>query len=135
MAKMIPSVISPEIKSNAEKHIFEWFRDAPSTGDWIVLHSLGIANHNRIIHGEVDFFVLAPYMGLFALEVKGGRVSRNNGIWLFTNRYGKTSTKSRGPFDQAWEGAHSIIADIQFSLETVTGLSFKLPTESHTRKQ
>ena len=29
----------------------------------------------------------------------------------------------------------SIIADIQFSLETVTRLSFKLPTESHTGKQ
>ena len=29
----------------------------------------------------------------------------------------------------------SIIADIQFSLETVTRLSFKLLTESHTGKQ
>lgn len=28
----------------------------------------------------------------------------------------------------------SIIADIQFSLETSTRLSFKLPTESHTGK-
>ena len=36
MAKMIPSVISPEVKSNAEKRIFEWFRDDPKTVDWIV---------------------------------------------------------------------------------------------------
>ena len=78
MAKMIPSVISPEIKSAAEKHIFEWFRDDPRTSDWIVLHSLGISNHNTVIHGETDFFILVPYMGLFALEVKGGRVKRKD---------------------------------------------------------
>lgn len=118
MAKMIPSVISPEIKSAAEKHIFEWFRDDPRTNDWIVLHSLGIANHNRVIHGETDFFVLAPYMGLFALEVKGGRVTRNGGVWSFTNRYGMVGTKTRGPFDQAWDGVFSIVNDIKNKLDT-----------------
>ena len=117
MAKMIPSVLSPEIKSNAEKRIFEWFRDDPVTADWIVLHSLGISNHNKVIHGETDFFVLAPYMGVFALEVKGGRVSRKDGVWCFTNRYGKTTTKARGPFDQAWDGAFSIVNDIKKKLD------------------
>ena len=117
MAKMIPSVISPEIKSSAEKHIFEWFRDDTRTSDWIVLHSLGISNHNRVIHGEADFFVLAPYMGLFALEVKGGRVKRQDGIWLFTDRYGNIGTKERGPFDQAWGSAFSIVNDIKSKLD------------------
>lgn len=118
MAKMIPSVISPEIKSAAERHIFEWFRDDPRTADWIVLHSLGIANHNRVIHGETDFFVLVPYMGVFALEVKGGRVRRDGGIWLFTNRYGIVGKKTRGPFDQAWDGVFSIVGDIKSKLDT-----------------
>ena len=72
MAIMIPSVISPDIRSNAERNIFRWFKEAPETEDWIVLHSLGIANHRRVIHGEVDFFVIAPNLGIFALEVKGG---------------------------------------------------------------
>ena len=40
-------------------------------------------------------------IGIFVLEVKGGRVARENGIWKFTNRYGKTDSKSEGPFDQA----------------------------------
>lgn len=109
MARMIPSVISPEIKSNAERRIFEWFRDDPTTDDWIVLHSLGISNHNRVIHGEIDFLVIAPYMGLFAIEVKGGRVQRVNGIWSFTDRYGRVKSKERGPFDQAWDGIFSVI--------------------------
>lgn len=109
MARMIPSVISPEIKSNAERKVFEWFRDDPTTGDWVVLHSLGISSHNKVIYGEIDFLVIAPYMGLFAIEVKGGRVQRTNGIWAFTDRYGRVRTKERGPFDQAWDGIFSIV--------------------------
>lgn len=118
MAKMIPSVISPEVKSNAEKKIFEWFRDDPQTEDWIVLHSLGIANHNKVMHGETDFFVLAPDMGLFAIEVKGGRVRRESGEWSFTDKYGNVNRKQRGPFDQAWDGIFSIIADLKKKLDT-----------------
>ncbi len=109
MAIMIPSVISPEVKSNAERKIFEWFQNAPGTDKWIVLHSLGIATHNKVIYGETDFLVLAPKLGIFALEVKGGRVRRENGIWYFTNRYGKTNSKVRGPFDQARDGIFSIV--------------------------
>ncbi|MBO5167819.1 MAG: AAA family ATPase [Phascolarctobacterium sp.] len=109
MAIMIPSVMSPEIKSNAERKVFEWFQSAPGTDKWIVLHSLGIATHNKVIYGETDFLVLAPQLGVFALEVKGGRVKRENGIWYFTNRYGKTNSKVRGPFEQAKDGIFSII--------------------------
>ena len=79
MAIMIPSVISPEVKSSAERKIFEWFQNAPGTDKWIVLHSLGITTHNKVIYGETDFLVLAPQLGIFALEVKGGRVKRENG--------------------------------------------------------
>ena len=117
MSLMIPSVLSPEVKSTAERRIFEWFKSAPGTDDWIVLHSLGISNHNRVIYGETDFFVLAPGMGLFALEVKGGRVKRNNGIWYFTDKYGNTNSKARGPFDQARDGIFSIVSAIKDRLD------------------
>ena len=113
MAIMIPSVISPEVKSNAERKIFEWFQNAPGTDKWIVLHSLGISTHNKVIYGETDFLVLAPQLGLFALEVKGGRVRRENGMWQFTNKYGKTNSKSRGPFEQARDGIFSIVEAVK----------------------
>lgn len=113
MAIMIPSVMSPEIKSNAERKIFEWFQSAPGTDKWIVLHSLGITTHNKVIYGETDFLVLAPQLGIFALEVKGGRVKRENGIWYFTNRYGKTNSKVRGPFEQAKDGIFSIVESMK----------------------
>lgn len=113
MAIMIPSVISPEIKSNAERKIFEWFQKAPGTDKWIVLHSLGISTHNKVIYGETDFLVLAPQLGIFALEVKGGRVRRENGIWYFTNRYGQVNSKVRGPFEQAKDGIFSIMEAVK----------------------
>lgn len=118
MATMIPSVISPEVKSSAERRIFDWFQNAPQTNDWIVLHSLGISTHNKVIYGETDFFILVPQMGLFALEVKGGRVRRENGIWYFTNKYGKTNTKERGPFDQAKDGVFSIVSALKKRLDS-----------------
>lgn len=116
MARMIPSVISPDVKSNAERKVFEWFRTAKGTENWIVLHSLGIASHNTSIYGEIDFLVLAPGKGLFVIEVKGGRVGRREGVWSFTDRYGNTSTKRRGPFEQANEASYSIVAAIKAQL-------------------
>lgn len=109
MAVMIPSVISPDVKSTAERRIFEWFKNAPDTDDWIILHSLGIVAHSHVVFGETDFLVLAPGLGLYALEVKGGRVKCEDGIWTFMDKYGNSNSRPRGPFDQAKEGAYSII--------------------------
>jgi hypothetical protein len=117
MAIMIPSVISPEVKSTAERRIFEWFQNSQQTDDWIVLHSLGISNHNRVIYGETDFFVLVPLKGVFALEVKGGRVKRKDGIWHFSDKYGNVSRKARGPFEQAKDSVFSIITELKKRLD------------------
>jgi hypothetical protein len=59
--------------------------------------------------GKRDFLVLAPQYGLFALEVKGGGISRKNGKWQFYNKYGLVSVKTRGPFEQASEGIFSVM--------------------------
>lgn len=117
MAKMIPSSISPDIKSNAEKNIFNWFKNAPDTENWVVLHSLGLVTHQRVIHGETDFLVLAPGLGMFAIEVKGGRVTRKMGKWCYINKYGNIDEKVRGPFDQAWECIYSIRKSLESKLD------------------
>jgi hypothetical protein len=110
---MLPSYVSSDIKSSAERKVFAWFKDSPGTEDWIVLHSLGIAKHITLIYGEVDFLVLAPGLGIFVLEVKGGRVKRENGIWYFTDKYGLTNMKTRSPFEQASDGVFSIVAALK----------------------
>jgi archaellum biogenesis ATPase FlaH len=113
MARMIPNSIAPEVKSDAEKRVFKWFHDT-TPSDWVVIHSLGVANHNKLKYGEIDFLVLAPGHGIFSIEVKGRLVKRTEDGWEFTNRYGKTVTKSYGPFSQAKDGIFSILKDTKW---------------------
>ena len=108
MAKMIPYHLSPAVKSHAERKIFEWFKNDPVTKDWVVFHSLGIENHQTVVFGEIDFLVCASNLGVFALEVKGGRISRKDGVWVYTDKYGIEHEKVRGPFEQASEGMYSV---------------------------
>lgn len=110
MSRMIPNVLPSTVKSNAEIKIFDLFKNAHGTDDWIVLYSVVESEHPTLIQGETDFLVLAPGLGCFALEVKGGRVSFDkSGHWFFTNKKGETTTKIRGPYEQANEGMHAII--------------------------
>ena len=108
MSKMIPAAISPDVKSPAERKIYEWFKNDPMTKDWVVFHSLGIENHQTVVFGEIDFLVAASSYGVFALEVKGGRISRKDGVWIYTDKYGVEHEKVRGPFEQAAEGMYSV---------------------------
>ncbi len=57
MARMVPPVIPASCPSPGEREIFTRLKDEPGTKDWIVLHSLDIANHLRQIAGEADFLM------------------------------------------------------------------------------
>ena len=100
MAKMIPSNISEEAarKSPAEARIFGWLRNM-SWGNATVLYSQPLKDHIQKSWGEVDFIVLCD-LGVLCVEIKGGRVKRENGRWGFTNREGKTDWKDEGPYAQ-----------------------------------
>ena len=113
MAKMIPAIMSPSVKSPAERKIFEWFKNDPMTKDWVVFHSLGIENHQTVVFGEIDFLVAASNQGVFALEVKGGRIRREDGVWVYTDKYGIEHEKVRGPFEQASEGMYSVKEELK----------------------
>lgn len=117
MARMIPSTISPNVQSTAEKRIFRWFEKSENTEDWIILHSLGIANHETRLEGEVDFLVMVPRRGIFALEVKGGRVARDDEGWKFTDRHGNVNIKTRGPFEQARDAIYSIVRSLPYKVD------------------
>ena len=70
MAKMIPPMIDPDVKSSAERTIYKWFEEL----EWkncVVLHSLGIAHHEKNIFGEIDFVIISTE-GILCIEVKGG---------------------------------------------------------------
>lgn len=107
MVEMIPDLLSPEIKSQAEKNLFREFRNSDTDDHYIILHSLGLSEHVNNIFGEVDFVVICP-QGVLCVEVKGGEVSCHKGVWSFTNRYGKKTEKLEGPFQQVQGNMQSL---------------------------
>lgn len=106
MAKMIPELLGSEVQSTAEKKFFRLLQLLPGTEHWTVLHSVGISRHPTQSQGEADFILLIPEMGVFVLEVKGGRISYETGRWHTTNRYGER--KSIDPVRQANEGMQAL---------------------------
>jgi DNA polymerase III delta prime subunit len=106
MAKMIPAQIFAETPSPGEVEIFERLAKDPNTEDWIVLHSLDIAEHTKRLAGEVDFVIIVPQKGILCLEVKASaKIRREDGLWYYGNN---ASPDRRGPFKQASEAMHSI---------------------------
>lgn len=106
MARMIPTTISPDVKSPAERKIFEWLQNL----EWqncIVLHSLEMAEHVDNIFGEIDFVIIADE-GVLCIEVKGGVVARTDGVWSFTNRWGRVTQKKKGPYNQVQGNEQSL---------------------------
>ena len=108
MARMIPKVIADDVKSSAEKKIFDWFSQMDDeTSDWTILHSVGLIDHTTQIQGEIDFVVIAPKLGVFALEVKGGGVSYHDGKWVSRDR-NNVAYDIKNPITEANEGMHSL---------------------------
>ncbi len=107
MATMIPPQFNEDTKSAAEKKLFVKFRDMRDTDGWVIIHSLMIAKHETQSQGETDFLAIIPNQGVFALEVKGGRISYHDGSFWTMNR-DDVSSKVH-PVEQANDGMHSII--------------------------
>lgn len=97
MATLIPE--QPKECPYGERIVYERLgRDLDD--HWIVLHSLGLTGHETKIWGEADIVVLST-KGIFALEVKGGKVSCEKGIWTFGEPAGKSYSKREDPWTQA----------------------------------
>jgi len=109
---MIPPTVHPSVRSGAERKLFTVFRDARGTDGWACLHSLGLARHTTKRRGEIDFLLITR-KGIFVLEVKGGRVSRQGGVWRFTDRHGVKHSKNESPFDQASSAMFTLEEEIR----------------------
>lgn len=111
MVRMIPTYINPEVKSGAERKIYDTIKNTALAG-FTCLHSLGLSHHLWKRQGEIDF-VLVGGNAIICLEVKGGRISRKDGVWYFTNRFGQESKKSESPFAQASSAMFSLKANLE----------------------
>jgi hypothetical protein len=104
MARMVPPVVSAETPAS-ERRVFEALKTASESTEWTVLHSLGFSSAWTGEFGEIDFVVIIPRVGIICVEVKGGTVAHDNGIWT-TRRHDAPVAEilKRSPFRQAQEG-------------------------------
>lgn len=97
MAVLIPDI--PKTCPRSERIVYENLgRDLPD--DWVILHSLGLPGHATKFWGEADIVILST-RGIFALEVKGGKVECRDGVWHFGEPGRNGYSKKEDPWTQA----------------------------------
>ena len=101
---MIPAYF-PKDAPPGEKAVYKALAQSKDTDDWVVLHSLGIADHMKKPESEADFVIIAPEVGILVIEVKShDYIDYADGVW----RLGSQAPTTRGPFEQASEAKHSV---------------------------
>ena len=101
---MIPSYF-PTRTPPGEQALHKALAESDATDDWIVLHSLAIAEHVKKPEGEADFIVIVPDLGVLVIEVKSHlTVDYRDGLW----KLGNDAPTARGPFKQANDAMHSL---------------------------
>jgi hypothetical protein len=109
--KFLPEYSNPsEIKNKAESIVLQELMKSKKFSNAIVFHSLMIPRHIYKMESEVDFVLLGKF-GLICLEVKGGDITRHNGIWRIGSKNNGYNSKE-GPFKQASSGVQSLVNDI-----------------------
>lgn len=111
MITFIPPYMGEDIKSNAEKKMYDILQEL-DIEDAYVLHSLGLPRHQSKIYGEIDFVVVCK-RGVACLEIKGGRVECRDGKWFFIDRYGIEHQKTEGPFAQVTGNMFSLLTELK----------------------
>ena len=128
--RMVPS--SPYATgSQAEKRIFDRLRRA-FDDRYVAFHSLKPTHHPRKRFPEIDFVICGPE-GLYALEVKGGRVVCRDGVWEYRDRHDQVSNALESPFRQAETALHGLMGMLRAELpghgveRLVTGYGVVIP--------
>ena len=105
---MVPDNPYPT-SSKAEKRIFDALREAfyPHHAVFIALHSFKLPQHAYKRTAEIDFLICCLH-GVFALEIKGGRVSFDGQRWGYMSREGHEDISYEGPFRQAESAMYSL---------------------------
>ena len=102
---MIPAELGLDATTSSEKRVFDAL--ASSDIDGTALHSLNLPTHEYKLTSELDFVLVLDDMVL-VVEVKGARVSCNNGLWTYSDRSGHYRQDREGPFKQVSSGMYAL---------------------------
>lgn len=106
--KLIPPVTAfGKVQSTAEVRVANLLSQVDLAKPAICFYSVHLTRHAYKKMSEIDFVVVLEDC-VIAIEVKGGRLGRHEGLWTFTNRHNETSVKREGPFEQARSGMFSL---------------------------
>ena len=116
--EMVPSQPSQpyDTRSRAEKRVFERLQKSfiTETG-YTAYHSFKPSSHPYKRFSEIDFLICCSE-GLYVIEIKGGNVSYDKGVWKYTNRSGKHSLSQEGPFRQAESALYGLVKTLEGNL-------------------
>ena len=103
-----------DTRSQAEKRVFDRLRGALDDSH-VAYHSLKPTRHPYKRFPEIDF-VICSEEGLYVIEIKGGRVSCQDGVWRFLDRHGHAAESIEGPFRQAETALWGLMEEIRSRL-------------------
>ena len=96
MVTMIPPYARADA-NKSEQSIFMALEGIPDRPDWVVIHSLDLAQNLGGLMGETDFIVFAPGKGILLIEAKSPKyVQYKAGDWFLD----KVPSPNKNPFKQ-----------------------------------
>lgn len=106
--QVVPNIPHPDA-TWSERHVLKLLRGV----DWggssgRALNSLNLPQHLYQQWGEIDFLVIGE-PGMIAIEVKGGSVSCQNGVWSYQDRIGRVVNRTKSPVVQAKDAYFSLL--------------------------
>jgi hypothetical protein len=119
VARVFPARLHPDTPWG-ERRVREALAGLPDP--WRVFHRVAwqSVRDRRQGDGEADFVLLHPRVGLVVLEVKGGRISIEEGEWFSTDGQGER-WQVRNPLEQATSSKHALAAYLRGAIR---GLPF-----------
>lgn len=120
--QLIPPIINPNTKSDAERLIFDKLQCSNIKG--VAIHALDLSKHQTKLYSEIDFIVITE-RGVLCLEVKGGDVRLEQSEWVYTNRHGDSNYKEESPFSQARSNKESLMKYVREVYKKQNGSEIK----------
>jgi hypothetical protein len=117
---MIPPGAKPGT-NRSEREVFTAFEGIPDRPDWIVIHSLQLAQNLFSLEGEADFIVMVPGKGIVVIEAKNPKyVEYTAGQWYLD----KLPNPTKDPLQQVSRARSNIRGYLKQHDENINDIPF-----------